>query len=582
MPGVYVDVVAVIVYARHDVRCRRGMMYTSHFGLAELPFSITPDPRFLYMSERHREALAHLLYGIGEGGGFVQLTGEVGTGKTTVCRCLLEQVPPQVDIALILNPKLTAPELLATVCDELRVAYPPGTASLKVLVDVLYRHLLDAHGRGRRTVLIIDEAQNLSSEVLEQVRLLTNLETPTEKLLQIILIGQPELARLLQRDDLRQLAQRVTARYHLQPFSPSETSGYIRHRLAVAGQKQTPFTESAMREVHRLAGGVPRLINVIGDRALLGAYAEERRVVDARTVRRAAGEVLGRSVRPRLARPLLWSSVAVAALAAVTATWVGLGAGRELASPLFRWPPAAATVAASGPALPERTVTATPAPAPAAEEDGDAPGVRLGDVLADPALAGDKRTAFTSLYARWGLAYDSKAALACEGTRPDGMQCLFKTGTWTKLRRIDLPAVMELATPDGARHYATLTALGEQTAMLRFGARALTVPLAEVERFWEGTFIVLWKAPPLRNLSIAPGARGKDVEWLRRRLAELDGKAPPAKGQDLYDDGLRERVVAFQRSRGLLPDGIVGAETLTHLSTALHEPGIPLLSAAKP
>jgi len=194
-------------------------MYTAYFGLAELPFSITPDPRYLYMSGAHREALAHLLYGIGEGGGFVQLTGEIGTGKTTLCRCLLEQLPPGVNVALILNPKLTDIELLATLCDELRIPYPAPSTSRKLLVDALSQHLLDAHARGERTVLIVDEAQDLAPEVLEQIRLLTNLETPTRKLLQIILIGQPELVRLLGREDLRQLAQRVTARYHLLPFA---------------------------------------------------------------------------------------------------------------------------------------------------------------------------------------------------------------------------------------------------------------------------------------------------------------------------------------------------------------------------
>src|SRR5919201_4070009 len=236
-------------------------MYLGHFGLKEPPFSITPDPRYLYMTERHREALAHLLYGIGQGGGFVQLTGEVGTGKTTLCRCLLEQVPPEVDVALLFNPKLTSFELLAAVCDELRIPYPEGTTSLKVLVDALYRHLLDAHARGRRTVLIVDEAQDLSAEVLEQIRLLTNLETTREKLLQIILIGQPELITLLEREDLRQLAQRITARYHLEPFAADETRAYIRHRLQIAGRTRGLFTEAAMRTVHAASRGIPRLIN---------------------------------------------------------------------------------------------------------------------------------------------------------------------------------------------------------------------------------------------------------------------------------------------------------------------------------
>ena len=271
-------------------------MYLAHFGLTEAPFSITPDTRFLYLSERHRDALAHLFYGIGEGGGFVQLTGEVGTGKTTLCRRFLEQAPAHVDVALILNPRLTGPELLAAICDELRVPYPPA-ASAKLLVDALYRHLLDAHARGRRTVLVIDEAQDLAPDVLEDVRLLTNLETSHEKLLQIILIGQPELGRMLDRDDLRQVAQRITARCHLVPFTARESGAYIQHRLGVAGVKREIFDDRAMNEAHRVSGGVPRLINIVCDRALLGAYAEDRHAVDRRVVRRAAREALAGSRR---------------------------------------------------------------------------------------------------------------------------------------------------------------------------------------------------------------------------------------------------------------------------------------------
>ena len=336
-------------------------MYTAYFGLAEPPFSITPDPRYLYMSEGHREALAHLLFGIGEGGGFVQLTGEVGTGKTTLCRCLLEQLPPGVNVALILNPKLTDIELLATLCDELRISYPSRVASRKLLVDALYRHLLDAHARGERTVLVVDEAQDLAPEVLEQIRLLTNLETPTRKLLQIILIGQPELIRLLGREDLRQLAQRVTARYHLLPFAPADTRAYILHRMAVAGQKEEIFTEAAMRHVHRAAGGVPRLINAICDRALLGAYAQDQRRVGVGTVRRAASEVQGRSLARRWGRPWQWAG----AVAAVGALIVGVSV--LLAHPQIRLPwGAGRTGQAPVPGSPALAGT-TPAPDPSGE-----------------------------------------------------------------------------------------------------------------------------------------------------------------------------------------------------------------------
>jgi general secretion pathway protein A len=551
-------------------------MYASHFGLSESPFSITPDPRFLYMSVRHREALAHLLYGITGGGGFVQLTGEVGTGKTTTCRYLLEQLPPDVDVALILNPKLTALELLASVCDELRISYPAGTASLKVLADALYRHLLGAHARARRTVLIIDEAQNLTVEVLEQIRLLTNLETAREKLLQIILIGQPELSQLLDQAALRQLAQRVTARYHLLPFSPPETRGYILHRMEVAGQQTVAFSEAAMREVHRLSGGVPRLINVICDRALLGAYAHDLHRIESGTIRTAAGEVLGRCVRPRYALPLAWGAAAAAMAALGVIGWTVLGVPEN---------PRGGT--AGSPGTTGQVVNLRPGQArPGAGEaqvalqtTSDAPASpRLDELLADASVPSDRRSALTTLYGRWGVPPDGGGNAACETARPDGLECLFRTGTWTRMRRLGLPAIIELSGAAGARHYAVVTALGPRTATLEFGARQLTLPLDDIDPFWDGAFILLWRPPSPGVATIGPGARGKDIEWLRQRLAALDGQPLPAKRPEVYDSALRERVIAFQRSRALVPDGIAGEETLTHLQSALRGRQVPALA----
>src|SRR5271167_4131501 len=292
-------------------------MYTSFFGLSEKPFAITPDPRYLYLSERHAEALAHLLYGINESGGFIQLTGEVGTGKTTVVRTLLSRVPHHADVAVILNPRITPVEFLLTICEELGLSIAEADRnSVKQMVDALNRRLLEAHAEGRRIIVLVDEAQNLSFDVLEQVRLLTNLETPTQKLLQIILIGQPELRELLDRTDLRQLAQRITGRYHLKPLSREETKGYVRHRLRVAGATEEIFTAAALSEVHRLSRGIPRVINVACDRALLGAYTRETRKITAALMRRAAGEVYGRRFMPQW---LGWlaGSVGVAVLAAI-------------------------------------------------------------------------------------------------------------------------------------------------------------------------------------------------------------------------------------------------------------------------
>ncbi|MBI5612210.1 MAG: AAA family ATPase, partial [Gammaproteobacteria bacterium] len=256
-------------------------MYTRFFGLTENPFALPPDPGYLYLGQAHQEALAHLRYGIEQGGGFVQLTGEVGTGKTLLVRAVVERLPENVDVALILYPILSVFEFVAAICDELRVSYPAGTTSIKDLIDALNAHLLKSHADGRRTVLVIDEAQNLSREVLEQVRLLTNLETTKQKLLQIVLIGQPELDGLLAQRDLRQLAQRITARYRLTSLTRRETCDYILHRCRVAGAKTPLFSRAALRWVHMLSNGVPRLINVICDRALLGAYAGGKSVVDA-------------------------------------------------------------------------------------------------------------------------------------------------------------------------------------------------------------------------------------------------------------------------------------------------------------
>jgi len=287
-------------------------MYLAFFGIAEKPFAITPDPRYLYLSARHADALAHLVYGIREAGGFIQLTGEVGTGKTTTIRSLLARAPKNAEIALILNPRLSAGEFLLALCEELGLGTDEGAAgNTKELVDLLNRYLLRAHAQGRRVVLIVAEAQNLDPEVLEYIRLLTNLETETQKLLQIILIGQPELRKLLAREDLRQLAQRITGRYHLDPLSRQETAAYVRHRMRVAGATADIFTRGALREVYNISRGIPRVINIICDRALLGAYTQDLHQVPAALVRRAGAEVFDQEPSPRWI-PYLLGGLAIA------------------------------------------------------------------------------------------------------------------------------------------------------------------------------------------------------------------------------------------------------------------------------
>jgi len=296
-------------------------MYTGFFGLTSQPFSIAPNPDFLFLSPRHAEALAHLRYGLGEAGGFVLLTGEVGTGKTTVSRCLLQELTDKTEVAFILNPTLNELELLAAICDQLKIRYKKSDASLKMLTDKITNRLMKNHQAGKNTILIIDEAQHLQPAVLEQLRLLTNLETNTKKLLQVILIGQPELQQLLQRQDLRQLAQRITARYHLMPLTEQEVQQYVSYRLQVAGCSRPVFTSSAVKKLFQLSGGIPRLLNLICDRALLGGYSQQKALIDAALVSQAASEVL--AIKPpqeKAAWPVwLWPVFTLVAL--------GVGAG---------------------------------------------------------------------------------------------------------------------------------------------------------------------------------------------------------------------------------------------------------------
>lgn len=271
-------------------------MYLSYFGLKDNPFSIAPNPAYLYMSPRHKEALAHLTFGLRESGGFVMLTGEVGTGKTTVSRKLLQQLPNNTQVAMILNPTLSALELLATICDELGITVTQPNQSLKHFTDAILQKLADNHQAEMNTVLIVDEAQHLLPEVLEQLRLLTNLETNREKLLKVVLIGQPELQQLLKRNELRQLAQRITARYHLLPLSENEVSSYIFHRLQVAGGDGSVFKQATIASVYRITGGIPRVINLLCDRALTLSFTIQAPVVRKHILLAAAKQILGDDV----------------------------------------------------------------------------------------------------------------------------------------------------------------------------------------------------------------------------------------------------------------------------------------------
>jgi general secretion pathway protein A len=545
-------------------------MYLTFFGLNEKPFAITPDPRYLYLSERHAEALAHLLYGINEAGGFVQLTGEVGTGKTTIVRSLLAQTPKNAEIALILNPKMTAPEFLLTICEELGIGVPDSTlGSRKDLVDILSQYLLRAHAAGRRVVLVVDEAQNLSPEVLEQVRLLTNLETNTQKLLQIILIGQPELRELLGRTELRQLAQRITGRYHLNPLSQEESAAYVLHRLRVAGATNDIFAPQALRAVFRLSQGVPRVINVICDRALLGAYSLDRHRVTGGLVRTAASEVFGRRFTPHWLPWAATAAVAVVLTLLTVALW-SFQPWNARPHSSGSLPPAAADAAVAGSAVPVATAATLSAPARPP---------RLDELLTQHAGETDTDTAFGKLFGLWGAKYQANGTDPCTQALQQGLACVAERGSFGQLRQYNHPAIL-LLNDGGASHQVVLTRLdGEQARLDLAGPH--TVGLGELSRYWLGDFVMLWRpaSSPVRPLS--PGMRGAQVRWLRASLQRLHGASSDAAVSDVFDAELAGEVREFQRQHQLAVDGIAGVQTQIALAGAIAGPDAPLLSAAE-
>jgi general secretion pathway protein A len=543
-------------------------LYTEFFGLNEKPFSITPDPRYLYLSRRHADALAHLIYGISESGGFIQLTGEVGTGKTTLIRSLLEQLPDKAEIALILNPQLSSKEFLENICEELGVTVPE-TDSVRTVIGKLNSHLLKAHAEGRRIVLIVDEAQTLSPELLEQVRLLTNLETPTQKLLQIILIGQPELRDLLKRSEMRQIAQRITGRYHLEPLSKAETATYVRHRLRVAGCQTAVFTRSAMAELYRRSGGIPRLINVVADRALLAAYTQERTRVDGALVRRAAAEVFGR----RLASMVWPWSLAAAGVAAVIVGSVDLWReAHERPPAVAAAVPLAATPAATRPvAEPPADLPRTVEPAPAAPPP-------LRELLDDPDFTTDTDSAFGGLFGLWGASYDFVRGDPCAQAEEQRLRCMYQPrGSISQLRTLNLPAILTLTGPDGNAHDLVLKALGYSDAVFTVDGRNVIVSLSDLTHYWFGDHLMLWRPALVGGRSLAPGTSGEDVLWLRETLARVRGESIGGDLSPVYDPPLEAKVRQYQREKMLTVDGIVGSMTQLALTTDLGAPGAPTL-----
>jgi general secretion pathway protein A len=546
-------------------------LYLQFFGLNEAPFSITPDPAFVYLSAAHRDALAHLLYGVGQGGasGFVQLTGEVGTGKTTLCRCLLEQVPDETQVALVLNPLMTPRELLATICEELGIGTEGISGSNKAMVDALNQHLLQQHANGRRVVVVIDEAQNLSPDALEQVRLLTNLETSKDKLLQMVLLGQPELRQLLQRQNLRQLSQRVTARYHLVPLNQEETQAYLRHRMQVAGAQRNPFRRSAMRALYQRSAGVPRLINIIADRALAGAYARESLNVSPAMVHAAANEVQPSETRVRSNRwPMAVATVSIAFL---------------LFASLLIWDSAPLRDLLRAPGGETKTVSNQPEipVAPAARQDSPEQAVvtaeeelPVGAYAEEPALTpapslkmdaawldDQHQRVWESLADLWQDRINANAIqLACDGIRGTGYACLRDQGNWSRIRQLGLPVILVLQKSE--TRLLVLSGFSPDALLLGAAGEVREVARDDVEQYWFGEFIIAWPQAPDWPSEIRRGESGAAVDIVMEMAAAAD---PAWQGGGVFDSGFESWLMTFQRRNGLKADGIVGPNTLIYL-----------------
>ena len=605
-------------------------MYNEYFGFKESPFAIAPDPRYLYMTAQHREALAHLVYGLNSEGGCILLTGEVGTGKTTICRCLLEQIPAEANVALVLNPKVNEIELLETICDELNIDYPdknnPGTTnSIKTYTDRIYKFLIETHRKNESTVLIIDEAQNLDNTVLEQLRLLTNLETDQRKLLQIIILGQPELLDILAKTEMRQLAQRITARYHLEPLTKPSIKAYVDHRLAVAGQNIKIFPEKSINLLYKLSNGIPRLINVICDRALLGAYVENQYTVSPRILKKAAKEVFGELKNAEHGKNdnrWFFPASVIAGIAAlsillffnfkqpitnISKKLLPVSANQTIEKGIntetIDEPAASTTIQAinntndSLPLLETGTneiknVSQSKKDNIISKSQG---GIETTALLQDSTqqtvtqannakLINDFEASlntplnsivmsYDKLFSLWGKKYNKNSGLSgCKQAEKLSLLCLHKQGNFNNLKTYNRPAVLKLITQEGNQRYVTVTKIQGNVATVYSNRISFVLPLSELDQYWHGQFSLLWNKPIEYTAPIKPGESGAIVGWLHSHL-NIPGESDV---RNIYTYALSRKVRAFQAENNLAADGIVGQITIIHLNSQ-SDKNIPTL-----
>jgi general secretion pathway protein A len=536
-------------------------MYEDFFGLNDLPFRLTPDPRYLFLSPKHAEALAHLRLGLTESSGFVCITGDIGTGKTTLLRTFLAELGEDVSAAYVFNPALSARELLQRINHELGV---PTTGSEMELVDALNAHLLAQRRAGRLSVVVVDEAQALSVQLLEQLRLLSNLETTTEKLLRLVLVGQPQLRSLLVDPELAQLNQRITLRWHIGPLTLDETAAYMQHRLAVAsdGRATHLFTRRAIALVHRYAKGVPRLVNMIAHRSLLAAFVARRREVTAAMVRRAYREIEAVPLRRTVpTRRVAWLAAALL-----------LGVGLAMGVPYLRMGPAT-PVDHTAEAAVELPPPAVEAPEPAAATLPPRPptavtrmsGWDLERRLAASDSLASARGAVDAVLGAWQVAPLATDELGAPGDLARvawrrGLETLPLTGNLSMLRLLDLPTILELRIPgaNGDRFAALVGVDDRGPTLLLDGSPVALEPMA-LDRIWLGQARVLWRDFESLGRTLGRGDRGPGVIRLKDLLARLGAEVGTR--TDEFDAETERMVLEFQRSRLLAPDSRVGRLT---------------------
>lgn len=551
-------------------------MYNKHFRFSEAPFSIAPNPRYLYLSEQHREAMAHLKYGIEANGGFILLTGEVGTGKTTVCRCFLEHIPDNINIAIILNPPLSETELLQAICDELKIAYD-GAENVNQLTVRLNDYLLHAHGEGQRTVVVVEEAQHLDRSVLERLRLLTNLETDKVKLLQVILIGQPELLDNIMKPEMTQLAQRIIARCHLRALTPKDLSHYLEHRLKIVGGSIDVFPEPVQALLFRLSKGVPRLINLICDRALLGCYAQGKQKVDTKTLLLAAREVIGerkyRAGRTGLLSKVSWAAAIIAIVGLVYA-----GVVRQQPE--------------EQPAVTENVKQAEQAMPPAGkislhkfgqnEHETDFANERMEGVAGmldfDAMLEGDFGAwdAYQSVFEQWEVGAMPAGVTPCEYANRHSLTCWHADAPLIAVMQVNRPAVVKLKGRSGKTQYVALLSFNAQHFFLRAGKHTVRASREQVRDAWAGEYTVLWRRPPGYIDTLRPGYRGEVLPWLFARMSQINNETITG---DVYGLQMMDRVRRLQRECRLQVDGLTGRHTVVMLNSLTDN--APLLSKSR-